>query len=259
MRDLPANTSLQEHNTVYTIPEPRLPHASISHTFARGVEAYHTTHVLPRPSHPAGLGTNAHTSSGDCLAYVRSFLSRFGNIDIANAHVIGQVDRKFIACVLEPELNTEHPGELSDKHSQLDDHFGSRGAPVLVLFDQHAAHERVRVERFLKELCDGFLTAASSRGDRGVSSTTLSKPIAVQLTIQEHQKLVSSDHHYSDVRRFFSYWGIQFSSSEFVDETSPGMNDREQQFHSTIEVLTVPEGLSDKVCVAGLLLLYEYR
>jgi DNA mismatch repair protein MLH3 len=52
---------------------------------------------------------------------------RFSKEELGNARIIGQVDCKFVACTL--------PGDSTDE-----------GEPVLVLIDQHAADERVRVE-----------------------------------------------------------------------------------------------------------------
>src|SRR4051794_37371868 len=59
----------------------------------------------------------------------------FTATNLANAEVLGQVDRKFIACAIR-----DHPG-----------------GDILLLVDQHAADERVRVEHFLREYCEGAL------------------------------------------------------------------------------------------------------
>lgn len=59
---------------------------------------------------------------------------------LAFAKALGQVDRKFIACVLDANAMPNRPSQ-----------------PVLVIIDQHAADERVSVERILEELCLGFL------------------------------------------------------------------------------------------------------
>jgi len=55
---------------------------------------------------------------------------------LSNGHILGQVDQKFIACLLD---TTTAPGKRT-----------------VVLIDQHAADERVSVERILRDLCEGF-------------------------------------------------------------------------------------------------------
>ncbi|OBZ76731.1 DNA mismatch repair protein Mlh3 [Grifola frondosa] len=64
----------------------------------------------------------------------------FARDDLRGARVLGQADRKFIACVM-------------------------GGAVVLV--DQHAADERIRVERFLDALCHGFFAGGAGRASAG--------------------------------------------------------------------------------------------
>lgn len=90
-----------------------------------------------------GPHSNAHTrpSLGDICASNLSQSSQltslsFSRTDLQRAEVVAQVDTKFIACVLRPTTKPER---------------------VLALVDQHAADERVRVERYLKGLCIGFL------------------------------------------------------------------------------------------------------
>src|SRR6266511_770779 len=59
--------------------------------------------------------------------------------DLRRFEVIDQVDRKFIACRI-PTRNSHPQGVPAILHSPSE---------VLILIDQHAADERVRVERFL--------------------------------------------------------------------------------------------------------------
>ncbi|KAI0311741.1 hypothetical protein OF83DRAFT_1068318 [Amylostereum chailletii] len=97
--------------------------------------------TVSQPHTPGGDGCiHAHPyASGD----VSSVSSRFQRADLLRAHVLGQVDRKFIACTLDKD----------------------DGARVLVVVDQHAASERVRVERFLSGLCTGYLGDGAQRVD----------------------------------------------------------------------------------------------
>src|SRR5947207_10293245 len=65
---------------------------------------------------------------------------RFCKKDIEQAKVIGQLDDKFIACKLPCMLNIDQ--DIEEKRN------------ILVLVDQHAADERVRIEMLLKEFCE---------------------------------------------------------------------------------------------------------
>ena len=64
----------------------------------------------------------------------------FPKAALANATILRQVDRKYIACV----LNSSSKASLSTS------------GLTLVLIDQHAADERVSIETILHELCEGF-------------------------------------------------------------------------------------------------------
>lgn len=64
----------------------------------------------------------------------QTYLHRLNRDQLGRLQVIGQLDRKFIVCAV-PEAT---------------------GSTSLVLFDQHAVDERIRVERLLGEACQGF-------------------------------------------------------------------------------------------------------
>ncbi|KAG8953668.1 DNA mismatch repair protein [Tulasnella sp. 424] len=95
---------------------------------------------------------------------------RFARSDLQGAKVVCQVDKKFIACVVQPR---EEP-------------FGS--GSTLILIDQHAADERVRVERFLKELAGQFLSGRPTSSE-GVERSPLPEPTYVLLSKDEIQRL----------------------------------------------------------------------
>ncbi|KAH9943246.1 uncharacterized protein BXZ73DRAFT_97297 [Epithele typhae] len=110
-------------------------------------------------------------------------------VALRSARVLGQIDRKFIACIFAG-------GEGGERSSSL------------VLVDQHAADERVRVERFLRDVCEGFLRAApthpqTSTGrdlssgedevETGVRKRTLAPPVPVLLTRAEAERVQSGD------------------------------------------------------------------
>ncbi|EIW66724.1 hypothetical protein TREMEDRAFT_34488 [Tremella mesenterica DSM 1558] len=84
----------------------------------------------------AGLSSGNHTSSvkWSCQNEIT-----FPHHVLKSATVLGQVDDKFICCV----LPTEEAAPISSR--------------IVVLVDQHAADERVSVEFLLHDLCVGFM------------------------------------------------------------------------------------------------------
>ncbi|KAI4088003.1 MAG: hypothetical protein LQ344_006378 [Seirophora lacunosa] len=121
--------------------------------------------------------------------------SKLSKGDLSNATVIAQVDKKFILVLMAP--TTGHGVEqlpVLDKQQ------------VLVLIDQHAADERIRVENLLAELCTSASSdtrrITSSLGHKpDVATTVLSKPIVFEVKNREHAMLMAHARH-------FAYWGI---------------------------------------------------
>jgi DNA mismatch repair protein MLH3 len=115
---------------------------------------------------------------------------------------------------------------------------------VLVLIDQHAADERVRVEFFLKELFMGFLhsedhTQANQTG--GVRVKELNPPWPVLLTQQEALTIKRSQ----DARKMLHQWGVR------ITESSTDLDNAEESGSSTgysqLFVSSIPEVVSDKL------------
>ncbi|KZT24590.1 hypothetical protein NEOLEDRAFT_1170128 [Neolentinus lepideus HHB14362 ss-1] len=121
--------------------------------------------------------------------------SRFDKFQLRSAQVINQVDRKFIACLM----------DATDPDSSPDETLPSRETDhkQLVLIDQHAADERVRVEHFLEQLCSGFL--GGLEGYVG-EVMTLEDPVPVLITRHEAIRLTES----KDFQAAFGRWGILF-------------------------------------------------
>lgn len=159
---------------------------------------------------------------------------RFRKEDLLDAQVISQVDRKFIACLIQDDPGTAVIVE-DDKVARNQ---------VLVLIDQHAADERVRVERFLKDLCLGFL----HHGDmnNGVQTMLLSPSVPVLLTRHEALRLADLD----IFQGAFNRWGISFddlaslSSRAFVGGLD---NNACEEGYVQVFVRTIPAIVSDKV------------
>ncbi|KJE04366.1 DNA mismatch repair protein MLH3 [Cryptococcus gattii NT-10] len=92
--------------------------------------------------------------------------------------VLGQVDQKFIAVVLHTTINLT----------------------TLALVDQHAADERISVEKVLLELCEGF-----ARDDLSVAELTKTQPMII-LT-QAETRILSQP----GVLPLFKRWGIRLT------------------------------------------------
>ncbi|KAF8309586.1 hypothetical protein DL93DRAFT_2099954 [Clavulina sp. PMI_390] len=152
----------------------------------------------------------------------------FSRDDLASAEVLGQVDSKYIACVIH-RLQSVHP---------------SRSA-LIVLIDQHAADERIRVEQFLRDLCIGFLRNNISRCPPSqpnlshLESTSSTLGVIILLSTTEAKLLCALP-----TRSIFDRWGFTFSEIQIprvIDPPAP-----EAQF-TQATVLTIPALLFEKL------------
>ena len=87
--------------------------------------------------------------------------------------VLGQLDNKFIAC--------------SIKYTSKDE-LNSPPCDLVVLFDQHAVHERVRLETIIDE---NYEVAESGR--RIIRSSLVTHPISLSLPDDEVRLMVAYD------------------------------------------------------------------
>lgn len=135
-----------------------------------------------------------------------------------------------------PHGHSVHEGE---KHTRR-----SNSVELLVLVDQHAADERIRVESFLRPLCTGFLLSRRGRTDPGELTpiTHLAPPRPALLTRHEASLLRRN----GDIQELLRRWGITFAdmAGNGTGSTTAfgGNGDFEQVF-----VATLPEVVSDKV------------
>lgn len=158
---------------------------------------------------------------------------RFRKDDLRNVQIISQVDCKFIACV----VSLEHDHSSDDETCQ-DGH--PTDGKTLILIDQHAADERVRVERFLKSICRGFLSHQEENG--GVEMKQLSPPVPVLLTKHEASRLAEL----ANFQKAFESWGFRFSGLEEIQSRL----DHEPQLdggYFQVFVSAIPEIVSEKV------------
>lgn len=142
-------------------------------------------------SHFGNKETISDDLANTTLASIASKLSRNG---LRNAEVMAQLDKKFILAKMK---------SLNNKAKEVN---GDRD--ILILIDQHAADERLRVEALLTELCAPLPT--STQGYRTklghqshVAFTMLDQPIRVALSAAEKTQFVVH-------AARFAAWGILF-------------------------------------------------
>ncbi|XP_042636959.1 LOW QUALITY PROTEIN: DNA mismatch repair protein Mlh3 [Orycteropus afer afer] len=100
---------------------------------------------------------------------------RFTKEMIHSMQVLQQVDNKFIACLM--STKTEEHGEA--------------GGNLLVLVDQHAAHERVRLEQLITDSYEKQQLQGSGR--KKLLSSTISPPLEISVT-EEQRRLLRCYH-----------------------------------------------------------------
>ncbi|TFK85447.1 hypothetical protein K466DRAFT_494735 [Polyporus arcularius HHB13444] len=177
-------------------------------------------------------------------------LTRFSREDLRKAHVLGQVDRKFVACIMQPSrsLVPDTSGGGVD--------WPDIGGRVLVLVDQHAADERIRVERFLRDVCEGFLSyrgrpasagrregAPDARGG-GVRTRTVDPPANVLLTKVEAERIALSQ----DVREAFAKWGVALAGAAVPPGPVRAVErGTDEAAYVQVSVTAVPEVVADKL------------
>ncbi|CAG8955602.1 hypothetical protein HYFRA_00009556 [Hymenoscyphus fraxineus] len=108
---------------------------------------------------------------------------------LRNAEVISQVDNKFILV----KLNNSHSNASRPDENE-----------ILVIIDQHAADERIRIENLLEELC----SPNPNGSEAGILTTALEKPIHFEISSREIELLRTH-------RQHFSRWGILLALPPF--------------------------------------------
>lgn len=137
------------------------------------------------------------------------------NEDLAAAEVLGQVDCKFVACITakKPELDS-----------------------VLVLIDQHAMDERIRVEKLLAEFFSGAAerSRTKSTSQFEVPVYQLDPPTRVLMTRNEMARLGQDS-----IRQELSRWGFDYLVLEGPSDGDEG--------YGQVEVEQVPKILRSRL------------
>lgn len=219
--------------------------------------------LLPAPNADSPWNPLARTGIGirtEGLAISSSTSRSFTRKDLALAHVLGQVDDKFIACLVNPSQQRLQAKEGESKTLNATPGDGqSNSDAVLILVDQHAADERIRVERLLKEICEGFMEDAVERRNMFDASSLPRAPrglqggtrTGVKILLSTAEARVLRGDEPNVVRRAFKRWGFEFGDAQF-NSISNGDNTLECNF-TQVEVFSVPEVVADKVSASDTL------
>ncbi|XP_070834729.1 DNA mismatch repair protein Mlh3 isoform X2 [Chaetodon trifascialis] len=131
---------------------------------------------------PPMVGVDISSGQADGLAvkiHNILFPYRFSKAMIRSMKVIHQVDKKFLACLI--NTRDEDPAALTETEGNL-----------LVLVDQHAAHERVRLENLV---ADSYEDDPEAAGERRLCSSTILPPLEISVTEEELRLLRSCQSH----------------------------------------------------------------
>ncbi|KAM4662689.1 DNA mismatch repair protein Mlh3 isoform 2-T2 [Discoglossus pictus] len=101
---------------------------------------------------------------------------RFTKEMIHSMKVLQQVDNKFIACLIDTS-NEDRTKQSNDWRWRT-----KTDGNLLVLVDQHAAHERVRLEQLI---ADSYEPVQGSCGNRRLKTSVVSPPLELDVTEQQ--------------------------------------------------------------------------
>ena len=208
-------------NPIFNRTEGAIPQLS---SIGPSLEASTTLHGACHPC--------SHTNMQHAFAESSSSLStKLSKDNLRNARIISQIERKFVLVCMNATIS--EPALLGDLTT--DDQ-------VLILIDQHAADERVRVEALLAELCappsqgSGSLHSAldPSHLQSTIATTVLEKPIIFDVPRQEHRL-------FTNHRRHFANWGILYGVT-LVQQSSSMLGSSVCR----LSVRTLPEAIAER-------------
>ncbi|AWP16590.1 putative DNA mismatch repair protein Mlh3 isoform 2 [Scophthalmus maximus] len=146
---------------------------------------------------PPAVGVDISSVQADGLAvkiHNILFPYRFSKAMIQSMKVIQQVDKKFLACLI--NTRDEEPAAFTETEGNL-----------LVLVDQHAAHERVRLENLVS---DSYEDDPDASGERRLRSSNILPPLEISVTEGESRLLRSCQAHLQNL-------GLEVKFSQAAD------------------------------------------
>ncbi|XP_071079978.1 DNA mismatch repair protein Mlh3-like [Haliotis cracherodii] len=126
--------------------------------------------VMEVPQQSCLTAEVAHMSRAGTRSFKSLYPTKFTKTMLKSFQVLGQVDNKFIACVLKTEEQNT-----------------SKAPDLIVLFDQHAAHERVRLEQLTEDI---YVNSADVT-DCSIKPSQVSPPRTLTFT-EENVRLIKS-------------------------------------------------------------------
>ncbi|PUU78916.1 hypothetical protein B9Z19DRAFT_981062 [Tuber borchii] len=165
----------------------------------------HTSKIVPGCAHPATNSPFFETTST---------LGKLTKTGLRNAEVISQVDKKYILIKMAGITPSSSPDPSG----------------LLVIVDQHAADERVRVEALFAELC------SSEERSRGDQTGTLGGSLAYKISHREAELFTRH-------RASFSEWKIHYIITTSRGEKKGGPEE------NSLTIISLPEMVSDR-CIS---------
>ena len=173
------------------------------------------------------LGANGHGGNGMTEELNQTQNARITKMDLAEAQVISQVDSKFILVKV---TRYSHTGPMQ---------ISSDG--TLVLIDQHAADERIKVEELLETFCKDPSPSATSiateLGHRSAIEThRLGKPVVFEIDAREQALFEQQTPH-------FARWGVLYDFSRRAPGSAPVSGAVQV---CRLEVLALPPSIAER-------------
>lgn len=120
------------------------------------------------------------TTTGTLQSDIRGLGQKFTREDLTNAEFLAQVDKKFLLVKLKFSSSAISSNSTLSKTIQIPTMSATTVQDTLIMVDQHAASERIRVERYLKDYCGSV-----ARGDGLVKIYNFIQPKRLLLSREE--------------------------------------------------------------------------